>query len=645
MSWNIFVFFLAIIILFLSSIFDSTLAVQLLNTSSGIYVGQTVNYENAIVQRYLGIQYGNVNKRFDRATLIERENDQIMNATKFGPSCKPTEGSCGTTAVFDRSTSQCSLSYGIFSVKSSLAEQCLFLNVYMPVSSNNKRKKKAIFIWIHGGSGQIGTGNIFDGTILAAVGDIIVITFNFRLNLFGFLSSGDQRLEGNLGLYDQALVLDWIYKNGNALGGDVKRITVGGHSAGAPHSYYLAKSPLNKGRIHRLILQSGSPFNIWSHLKAREAMEKFDIVAHDNGCASTMTFDEKLTCLQDRDFDLIAEHEHHSYTSANHTNVVVTGNFMSEFREVFELNDTLANIDILMGSTDDEGVYVAVVPILMEQHDQEIVALSHINFTEIALKFLAAMQPNKTCLHHQALELYHINNIPINCSQSSDCYCSVFYNYSRLISDILFNNDYYRFIEERIKHSNRTYIYQYSHRTAQEHPSTCNEYLHEHNLVGHFAELEYTWGVPLLFDMNNFNHNITPLIKYVRYTSSSVVDINISNFYSDEQIQFSKQLIEQWSNFIKYGQPKSSIIKGEWRSVSNMSTASIMHLKVNESKIRNLTLPSGIQFWRNQCSSKLENSTKIIQKNSVSSIHKISLIIFISSLLSHGVGNLIDGFN
>jgi len=51
------------------------------------------------------------------------------------------------------------------------------------------------------------------------------------------------------------------------------------------------------------------------------------------------------------------------------------------------------------------GVYVAIVPILMEQHDQEIVTLNNVNFTGIALKFLAAMQPNKTCLHHQALEL------------------------------------------------------------------------------------------------------------------------------------------------------------------------------------------------------------------------------------------------
>ena len=109
-----------------------------------------------------------------------------------------------------------------------------------------------------------------------------------------FLSSGDDRLEGNLGLYDQALVLDWIYNNGDALGGDIRRITVGGHSAGAPHAYYLALSPLNNGRIRRLLLQSGSPFNIWSHLQAREAMEKFNIVAMDNGCGNLTIFDEKI---------------------------------------------------------------------------------------------------------------------------------------------------------------------------------------------------------------------------------------------------------------------------------------------------------------------------------------------------------------
>jgi len=342
-----------IILLLVLSILDSICSVHLLNTTSGIYVGHTINYRNITVEQYLGIEYGRIKKRFDRAEPIIRENDSIINATSFGSVCKPTISSCITnTSIFPLTTS-CSVHYGIFSMKSSANEQCLFLNVYIPVT--DKKIKKAIYMWIHGGSGQVGTGNLFDGTILAALGDIIVVTFNYRLNLFGFLSSGDERLEGNLGLYDQSMVLDWIHDNSEALGGDIQRITVGGHSAGAPHAYYLAMSPLNNGRIRRLLLQSGSPFNIWSHLKAQDAMEKFNIVVKDNECGLMMTFDEQLKCLQERDFDLIAEHEHHSYTSANHTNVVIAGNYMSKFREKFEQNDTLADVDILMGSTDDEG--------------------------------------------------------------------------------------------------------------------------------------------------------------------------------------------------------------------------------------------------------------------------------------------------
>jgi neuroligin len=340
-------------ILLLSWIFNASCAVHLLNTTSGIYAGRTVNYRNIIVQQYLGIEYGRTKKRFDRAEPINRQNNSIINATSFGPVCKQSGGSCELNKQVYPPVTNCSVHYGIFLTTSLPAEQCLFLNVYIPVTDN--KKKKAIFMWIHGGSGQVGTGNIFDGTILAALGDIIVVTFNFRLNLFGFLSSGDKRFEGNLGLYDQSMVLDWIYQNGQALNGDIQRITVGGHSAGAPHAYYLAESPFNRGRIRRLLLQSGCPFNVWSHIKPNEAMEKFNLVAYDNECGSMTTFDEKLKCLREKDFNLITEREHNGYTSANHTNVVIAGDYMSSFKEDLVYNNTLVDIDILIGSADDEG--------------------------------------------------------------------------------------------------------------------------------------------------------------------------------------------------------------------------------------------------------------------------------------------------
>ncbi|CAF3708847.1 unnamed protein product [Adineta steineri] len=618
--------FYHIILLLLSSIFDSISTVHLLNTTSGIYVGRTVKYRNTIVQQYLGIEYGRISKRFERAEPIIRQNDSVINATSFGSVCKPTISSCTTNTSGLLLTTSCAINYGIFSIKSKPTEQCLFLNIFIPMTTDNNnnkinnKTKKAIYIWIHGGSGQVGTGNIFDGTIFAALGDIIVVTFNYRLNLFGFLSSGDERLEGNLGLYDQLMVLDWIYNNSKVLGGDIQRITIGGHSAGAPYAYYLALSPFNRGRIRRLILQSGCPFNIWSHIKADQAMEKFNIVAHDNQCEMMITFDEKLKCLREKDYHSIVEHEHYSYTSANHTNVVINGNYMNRFQEELHINDTsLANIDILMGSNDDEGIYVAIVPILIEQPDDEFIILNNMNFTEISLKFLATMQPNKTCLHKQALELYHIHNMLDDCYQSPDCYCSAFYNYSRLISDVLFLNDYYRFLTHRIKSSsNRTFLYQYSYRTSQEHPTLCNDYLRKHNLVGHFAELEYTWGTPLLFQTKK----LIPLIQYTPYEKMN---------YTNEQIEFSQQIIEQWSNFIKYGKPYSKKFQYQWKPFMNISNGTIMHLKLNQSEIKQFEIPSNILFWMNECLT-VENNT-IIDLNNQQLIDDISLTVFICTTL------------
>jgi hypothetical protein len=176
-------------------------------------------------------------------------------------------------------------------------------------------------------------------------------------------------------------------------------------------------------------------------------------------------------------------------------------------------------------------------------------------------------------------------------------------------------------------------MYQYSHRTAQEHPTTCNDYLSKRDLVGHFAELEYTWGTPLLSEQTNSIHNIIPLIKYVRYESNTTIKQNLTHSYTNEQIEFSKQLIEQWSNFIKNGRPTSLRFKNEWLPISNMSTASVMHLQVNQSEIKKLSIPSGVLFWKTDCPIKNE----IAQKRNQAIIYQISLTIFLCSLLFNKV--------
>ena len=590
----------------------SVAADPVLNASSGVYRGRTIEYRERTVQQYLGIEYARIVQRFARAQPIRRENDSLINATALGPVCKSSGSVC--------SNSSCAVQYGIFSFPAPSAEQCLFLNVFLPANTTTD-EKKAVLMWIHGGSGQIGSGNVFDGTMLAALGEIIVVTFNFRLNLFGFLSSGDERLEGNVGLYDQSLVLDWISENSEALGADPQRLTIGGHSAGAPHAYYLAISPLSRGRARRLLLQSGCPLNIWSFIRPNQAMERFRTVAEENACVTPRaTFEEQLQCLRERDFHLLTEQDHFAYTSANHTNVVLHGEYMRNFHQQVTRDD----LDMLIGSTDDEGQRV--------KREEDLSALSssrclrgdrsgadrstesrrdhftqrqfHGDRSEVSRsdaageELFASASPGLVSLVEYSLNedeisfstRYEIHPVDLSCSQRVDCYCSSFYNYSRLISDILFYNDYYRFLQQRSTQSKaKTFLYRYSHWTSHIHPTVCHSYLHRRKVVGHFAELEFTWGVPFVFEKTG---NQTPLIQYLTDPSRS------SDGYSKDELQFSAEMIEQWTNFVKYGQPNSTRFADRWRSMSN---GSLMHLKLNASAIEPFLVPSSVQFWQTSC--------------------------------------------
>lgn len=214
-----------------------------------------------------------------------------------------------------------------------------------------------------------------------------------------------------------------------------------------------------------------------------------------------------------------------------------------------------------------------------------------------------------------------------------NCYCAVFYNYSRLITDILFNNDYYRFVEQRVKYSNRTYLYQYSHRTAQAHPTPCNDYFQKQDLVGHFAELEYTWGTPLLHEEANSTLNLFPLIEYDRYGSNVSSNVSVTHVYTREQVQFSKQLIRQWSNFIRNGRPTRSRSENKWPPISNISAAMLMHLRVNGSAIEPLSIPSSVQFWKNECPSDRVDSARAASRHNCAIVWPNSLTMFVSCLL------------
>jgi len=139
------------------------------------------------------------------------------------------------------------------------SEDCLSLNVYTPKADNHKR---AVVVWVHGGSMTNGAGKFNDGHAFADKDDIVTVTINYRLGAFGFLYLGDidkrYAESGNNGLLDCIMALKWIKQNIASFGGDPNRVTIMGESAGAKLISAVLVSPKSKGLFQQYIAESGS---------------------------------------------------------------------------------------------------------------------------------------------------------------------------------------------------------------------------------------------------------------------------------------------------------------------------------------------------------------------------------------------------
>nr|XP_023015261.1 carboxylesterase 1D-like [Leptinotarsa decemlineata] len=140
------------------------------------------------------------------------------------------------------------------------SEDCLFINVFSPTVYSLERLP--VFVWFFGGyfiSGD-STRSSYGPDYFLEEG-VVVVTFNYRLGVFGFLSTEDDVAPGNWALKDQILALKWIQENIEVFGGDPNSVTLAGESAGSVCISYLLQCPLAKNLFHRAVLQSGTSLN------------------------------------------------------------------------------------------------------------------------------------------------------------------------------------------------------------------------------------------------------------------------------------------------------------------------------------------------------------------------------------------------
>ncbi|KAJ0183515.1 hypothetical protein K1T71_001491 [Dendrolimus kikuchii] len=143
------------------------------------------------------------------------------------------------------------------------SEDCLFINVYTPTLEPSA--SLPILVYIHGGAFSGGSGNDdMYGPDFLIPHAVIVVTINYRLGAFGFLCMDTEDVPGNAGLKDQVAALQWIQRNIKNFGGDPKRVTTIGQSAGAASIGLHVMSPMSKGLFQRAIMMSGSPFCDWA---------------------------------------------------------------------------------------------------------------------------------------------------------------------------------------------------------------------------------------------------------------------------------------------------------------------------------------------------------------------------------------------
>ncbi|KAM6177420.1 carboxylesterase 1D-like [Erethizon dorsatum] len=172
----------------------------------------------------------------------------VKNTTSYPPMCSqdPVAGQMASDHLNTRKEK----------IALTFSEDCLYLNIYTPADLM-KRNSLPVMVWIHGGGLVVGGASTYDGLALSALENVVVVTIQYRLGIWGFFSTGDEHSRGNWGHLDQVAALRWVQDNIASFGGNPGSVTIFGESAGGESVSVLVLSPLAKNLFHRAISESG----------------------------------------------------------------------------------------------------------------------------------------------------------------------------------------------------------------------------------------------------------------------------------------------------------------------------------------------------------------------------------------------------
>ncbi|KAL0849963.1 hypothetical protein ABMA28_011883 [Loxostege sticticalis] len=165
-----------------------------------------------------------------------------------------------------------------------LQENCLIANVFVPDTTETNLP---VVVYVHGGAYQVGHGNFLTANELLKEKPVILVTFNYRLGIHGFLCLGTEDAPGNAGMKDQVALLRWVKNNIATFGGNPDDVTIAGYSAGSSSVDLLMLSPSTKGLFNKVIPESGANLAAFSVQidpieNAKEYAKKFNVTNVDD---------------------------------------------------------------------------------------------------------------------------------------------------------------------------------------------------------------------------------------------------------------------------------------------------------------------------------------------------------------------------
>jgi len=238
------------------------------DTSAGRVRGVVIDGVNV----FKGIPYGasTSGKNRFRAPVKPTPWTGTRDALAYGATAPQTSDNSGTTAAGSPIQQ---------------SEDCLVLNVFTPGLKDSR--KRPVMVWLHGGgfSSGSGSGRILDGTSLAHAHDVVTVTLNHRLNVFGYTHLGDAMgsefaASSSVGLLDIVAALEWVRDNIAEFGGDPNLVTIFGQSGGGRKVATLMAMPGAKGLFRRAIIESGAVLRLTAH---EDAVKQTDLLLAELG--------------------------------------------------------------------------------------------------------------------------------------------------------------------------------------------------------------------------------------------------------------------------------------------------------------------------------------------------------------------------